>query len=90
MKKILTVAFLLVFTVSAWLNAQNTIYIYEPQVPVLIERTDNVLMYIRVTSKSGSVLNSIDLQLANDVNLKNIKSLKISGIIKRFGKEVFE
>ena len=77
MKKILTVAFLLVFTVSAWLNAQNTIYIYEPQVPVLIERTDNVLMYIRVTSKSGSVLNSIDLQLANDVNLKNIKSLKV-------------
>ena len=52
MKKILTVAFLLVFTVSAWLNAQNKVYIYEPQVPVLIERTDNVLMYIRETSKS--------------------------------------
>ena len=77
MKRILFSAFLFMLTAVAALSAQKTVYVYEPQVPILIERADNVLMYIRVTSQRGSVLNSIDLQMADDVNLKEIKSLKV-------------
>lgn len=58
------------------LTAQNTVYIYEPQVPVLIERTDNVLTYIRVDAKNGGTLNSINLTFDKDVNLKEILSLR--------------
>ena len=58
MKRILLSAFLFMLTAVAALSAQNTVYVYEPQVPILIERADNVLMYIRVTSQRGSVLNS--------------------------------
>lgn len=60
----------------AGLSAQKTIQIYEPQVPILIERTDNVLMYVRVEAKEGNTLNSIDLSFSEDVNLKDIKAVK--------------
>ncbi len=61
----------------AGLSAQKTIQIYEPQVPILIERTDNVLQYIRVTAKAGSTLNYVDFSFADDVNLKDIASIKL-------------
>ena len=77
MRKIPFPLLLLMLTITAVLNAQSNVYVYEPQVPILIERTDNVLMYLRVTAKSGSVLNSIDLSLSDNVNLKEIKSLKV-------------
>lgn len=58
------------------LNAQNTVYIYEPQIPILIERTDNILKYIRVNSPKGGTLNTINLTFTDEVNLKEIQAVR--------------
>ncbi|MGI5975904.1 MAG: BNR-repeat neuraminidase N-terminal domain-containing protein [Paludibacter sp.] len=57
--------------------AQNSIYVYEPRVPILINNTDNVLAYVRVVSENYQNLNHIDLEFDENVNLKNIQSLRL-------------
>lgn len=59
------------------LFAQDTIKIKEPQTPILIERHDNVLYYIRVEQKENHSLGNIDLELDKEVNLNQIQSIKV-------------
>lgn len=77
MKRYLLTGLLACLSVFPWINARNSVYVYEPQIPVLIERIDNVLMYIRVTADEGNVLNSIGLSFTDEVPLKYIKSVKV-------------
>ncbi len=58
-------------------SQKTTTLIYEPQIPILIERTDNVLLYIRVNAPDGGVFNALDLDFDNAVNVKDIKSIKL-------------
>lgn len=46
MKKLIILFFCLLYTISM-LRAADTIFVRETQVPVLIERMDNVLYYLR-------------------------------------------
>ena len=59
--KIKFVSFLLFVAAIFTLSAQNSVFVYEPQIPILIDRTDNVLMYVRLVANDVKTLNTIDL-----------------------------
>lgn len=61
----------------AGLKATDTVYIKAPQVPVLIERHDNVLFYMRLDAQDTKVLDNVSVTFGKDVPLSQIKSVKL-------------
>ena len=57
--------------------AQDTVAIYEPQLPILIERQDNVFMNIRIEANQSKALQEVRLCFDKDVNLDEVKSVKL-------------
>lgn len=59
------------------LSAADTILVKSPQIPVLVERHDNVLFYMRLNSNETKKLDNVTISFGKDVNLKDIKSVKL-------------
>lgn len=57
--------------------ASDTIVVKQTQIPLLIERNDNVLFYIRVDAKESKVFSSLNLNLNGTKDIKDIKSIKL-------------
>lgn len=57
--------------------AQDTVRVKETQIPVLIERHDNVLYYLRLDAKESRSLDYVTLTLDKNVPLDEIKSVKL-------------
>ena len=51
------------FMSVAGLKATDTVYIKAPQVPVLIERLDNVLFYMRLAARESKVLDYVSVTI---------------------------
>lgn len=62
---------------SAVTFAADTLYVHEPQIPILTDRNDNVLFEMRIPAKKGDVLNKLTLQFGEHVNPANIKSVRL-------------
>lgn len=79
MKKPIFLLFILfcLLCVIPVVRAADTIFIRETQVPVLIERVDNVLFYLRLDAKESTMLNRIILNFGEDTNLSDIQSVKL-------------
>lgn len=83
------------FSVCAILQsvASDTVFVRETQIPVLIERQDNVLFMLRMNAKESRALDEVVLNFGKDVNLSDIKSVKLyySGTEARqnYGKNLF-
>ena len=79
MKKPIFLLFILfcLLCVIPVVRAADTIFIRETQVPVLIERVDNVLFYLRLAAKESTMLNRVILNFGEDTNLSDIQSVKI-------------
>lgn len=74
MKKLLTlICLLLCFNVQA----ADTVFINQLQIPLMVDRQDNILMQIRVNTPKGGLLNDLTLTFAERSALKSIKSLKL-------------
>lgn len=58
-------------------QAADTLFIKAPQVPILIERNDNVLFYMRMDAKETKTLNEVTVTFGKDVPLSQIKSVKL-------------
>ena len=58
-------------------KAADTIFIRETRIPILIERQDNVLFYLRLDAKESQTLNDVVLKFGKDVNLSEIESVKL-------------
>lgn len=58
-------------------KAKDTIFVKQTQIPILIERNDNVLFYIRLEAKESETLNSIKLDLSNSNSINDIKAIKL-------------
>ena len=52
--------------------ASDTVFVRETQIPVLIERQDNVLFMLRMNAKESRVLDEVVLNFGKDVNLSDI------------------
>ena len=53
------------------------IMIKETQTPILIDREDNILFYVRVESLDNKALTSLSVNFGDEVDYSNIKSLKL-------------
>lgn len=79
MKKPIFLLFILfcLLCVIPVVRAADTIFIRETQVPVLIERVDNVLFYLRLDAKESTMLNRVILNFGEDTNLSDIYNPQI-------------
>lgn len=57
--------------------AADSLYVREQQIPILIDRTDNVLLEMRIPAQKGDVLNKFTLQFSNETNLSDIKAIRL-------------
>lgn len=57
--------------------AADSLYIREQQIPILIDRTDNVLLEMRIPAQKGDVLNKLTLQFSNETNVSDIKAVRL-------------
>ena len=74
MKKII-LALLLLSTFHA--KAADTLYIKQPQVPILIERHDNVLLLMRLKATETKALDQVELDLDPSLPLNQVKALRL-------------
>lgn len=75
MKKLLS--FLVVLSCVLSIKAADTVFIKNPQIPILIERHDNVLCYMRINAHEAKVLDNVSVTFGQDVPLEQIKSVKL-------------
>ena len=75
MKKVFPFALFLFSTLATW--GADTLLVKSPQIPILIERHDNVLFYMRLTSTGTKVLDNISVNFAKDADINKIKSIKL-------------
>lgn len=75
MKKLLS--FLVVLSCVLGIKAADTVFIKNPQIPILIERHDNVLCYMRINAHEAKVLDNVSVIFGQDVPLEQIKSVKL-------------
>lgn len=79
MKKVLSL-FSLFFLWSAFtqvVHAADSILVRETRIPILIERQDNVLFYIRFNAGENQVLDKVALNFGKEVKLSDIQAVKL-------------
>lgn len=93
MKKLL---FLFLFYSIVWgdsLQAADTVFIKEAQIPVLLERQDNILFYMRLKADTAQTFNEVVLQFTDNTPMQDIQSVKLyySGTeaLQDYGKKRF-
>ncbi len=63
--------------VTSFLFATDTVNVKQTRIPILIDRQDNVLFYMRVDAKESKSFNEVKLRFADEVNLNEIESVKL-------------
>ena len=58
-------------------GASDTVFVKEAQIPVLLERQDNVLFYLRVSARESRVLDEVVLDFSQCADRDNIASVKL-------------
>lgn len=76
MKTFLFTAGLLV-SLTASASSTDTLYVKQQQLPILIERTDNVLFLMRMNGGNTQHLDEVTLNFGKDVSLSDIKAVKL-------------
>ena len=69
--------FLILLGFAFSLKASDTVYVRETQIPILIERQDNVLFYLRLDAKESKILNEVVLDLSKSINVSDIQAIKL-------------
>jgi len=77
MRRIFYLLFLVLLGYSFDVKASDTVFIHETQIPVLIERQDNVLFYIRLDAKESKMLDEVVLDFSNSTNLTDVQAIKL-------------
>lgn len=76
MKKVFLSLFtLLIFINNIW--GADTLSVYEPRYPILIEREDNILFYLRVDAKSSKLFEAVELTFDAPTDISKIESIKL-------------
>lgn len=94
-RNLLLFTFILIFSFCGTLQlvASDTVFVRETQIPILIERQDNVLFLLRLNAKESRSMDQVVLNFGKDVNMSDIQSVKLyySGTEARqnYGKNFF-
>lgn len=59
------------------LYATEKVMIKQPQIPILLDRTDNILFYLRIDAKENQVFNKVNIHIDGNFNHKDIKAIKL-------------
>lgn len=58
-------------------RATDTVFVHAPRIPVLTDRTDNVLFQLRIDAAKGDVLDRLSLSFGNEFPTGNIRAVKL-------------
>ena len=75
MRRIYYLLFLILLGYSFDVKASDTVFIHETQIPVLIERQDNVLFYLRLDAKESKKLDEIIFDFSKSTILNDIQEI---------------
>ena len=75
MKKLLL--FLLLLPCMYTYAGADSVFVKMPQIPILIDRTDNILLELRIDAKKGDMLNQLALQFEDEAALSSIRALRL-------------
>ncbi|HHU97616.1 MAG: exo-alpha-sialidase [Bacteroidota bacterium] len=76
MKRVVWLSLMIVAaTLFAW--GADTVQVKQTRIPILIDRVDNVLFYLRVDAQETKALNEIVLRFADQVNLNEVEAVKL-------------
>lgn len=76
MKKLLFII-LVLFPLWSMAMDSDSIFVKETRTPVLLEREDNVLFYVKIMAKGGEIFNSLTLDLKGCSDIGLIHKLKL-------------
>ena len=57
--------------------ATDTIRVKQTKTPILIEREDNVLFYLRIDASESEMLNELKFKFSDNTDLSEIESIKL-------------
>lgn len=57
--------------------AADTLHVMQQQIPLMVERTDNVVMQMRINAHRGEIFDGVTLKLSAQTPIKEIKSIKL-------------
>ena len=77
MRKVHTLLLLALLACPFGLRASDTLFVREKQVPILIERIDNVLFELKLTATDAQQLDEIVLDFGQETALRHIRSVKL-------------
>lgn len=77
MKKTIFFVILLIACKIQLTFASDTVFIKEPQIPILKERVDNILFYLRLDADNLKSIDNLTLEFGPEVNLSEIASVKL-------------
>lgn len=75
MKKTLLYLCLLFIVQTVW--ASDSLYVKEPQIPILLDRTDNVLFEMRIPADKGDILDQVTLRFGEETNPTDIAAVRL-------------
>ena len=73
----LALLFILLCTPRLQASEADTVRIRETRVPVLIDRSDNELFYLRIDARHCKTLEEVTVDFGSQVNLNDIAALKL-------------
>ncbi len=68
---------LVFYSVVLFVHGVDTVQIKQTRIPILIDRMDNVLFYMRIDAKESKELNEITLRFDDQVMLEGIETIKL-------------
>ena len=74
---ILFLFFFLWSTATQVIHAADSIFVRETRIPILIERQDNALFYIRLNAGENQTLDNVALSFGKEVKLSDIQAVKL-------------
>ncbi len=77
MKKIFFLLLLTVGFVQAMMPATDIVQLKKNCVPILLERSDNMVCFLRIEADKCTALNEVSLTLGDDVDLKDIRAIRL-------------
>ena len=71
--------FLFFLAIGCWLlsGASDTVFVKEAQIPVLLDRQDNILFYLRIPARDSRVLDEVVLDFSNCVDRDYIAAVRL-------------
>lgn len=75
MRKILSLVCLMFMAHTAM--AADSLLVRERQIPILIDRIDNVLYEMRIVADKGDILNEIELTIGDDLDLSEVEAIRL-------------